>query len=194
MSAQQALALPSPAASNTVVINTRCENVRLFDEVQVRTQELARSVEGLRAPGEVTQAVNSTLDLETVLSTIVAKAVQLSGTEAGVIYVFDELAQVFHLRATYGLSEELIAAIQDQHAALPMRSARRPGTGSPSRSPMSATSRQAPVREIAIRAGFRARLIVPLVDADKVVGALHDRGNWLMLSSQVMASLPSARA
>jgi len=41
--------------------------------------------------GEVSQAVNSTLDLETVLSTIVAKAVQLSGTEAGAINVFDEL-------------------------------------------------------------------------------------------------------
>ena len=33
--------------------------------------------------------MNSTLDLETVLSTIVAKAVQLSGTEAGAIYVFE---------------------------------------------------------------------------------------------------------
>src|SRR6266702_3193430 len=44
------------------------ENARLFDEVQARTQELARSVEELRALGEVTQAVNSTLDLETVLS------------------------------------------------------------------------------------------------------------------------------
>src|SRR5205085_9967555 len=43
------------------------ENVRLFDEVQARTREVAHSVEGLRALGEVTQAVNSTLDLETVL-------------------------------------------------------------------------------------------------------------------------------
>jgi two-component system, NtrC family, sensor kinase len=54
------------------------ENVRLFDEVQARTRELTQSVEELRALGEVSQAVNSTLDLETVLSTIVAKAVQLS--------------------------------------------------------------------------------------------------------------------
>src|SRR5262245_7480347 len=67
------------------------ENVRLFDEVQARTRELAQSVEELQALGEVSQAVNSTLDLETVLSTIVAKAVQLSNTDAGVIYVFDEL-------------------------------------------------------------------------------------------------------
>src|SRR5262249_22542814 len=90
------------------------ENVRLFDEVQARTRELAHSIEGLRALGEVTQAVSSTLDLETVLSTIVAKAVQLSGTEAGVIYVFDQSERFFRLRATYGLSEELIAAIRDQ--------------------------------------------------------------------------------
>src|SRR5262252_8291800 len=65
------------------------ENVRLFEEVQARTRELAQSVEELQALGEVSQAVNSTLDLQTVLSTIVAKAAQLSNTEAGLIYVFD---------------------------------------------------------------------------------------------------------
>src|SRR5262249_30276117 len=90
------------------------ENVRLFDELQARTNELIHSVEELRALGEVMQAVNSTLDLQTVLSTIVAKAVQLSGTDAGAIYVFEEAQQLFRLRATYGLSEELIAAIEDQ--------------------------------------------------------------------------------
>ena len=63
------------------------ENVRLFDEVQARTRELTQSVSELRALGEVSQAVNSTLDLEAVLDTIVSKAVQLSETEAGAIYV-----------------------------------------------------------------------------------------------------------
>src|SRR6202011_4995521 len=62
------------------------ENVRLFEEVQARTRELSQSVGELRALGEVTQAVTSTLDLETVLTTIIAKAAQLSGTEAGAIY------------------------------------------------------------------------------------------------------------
>jgi GAF domain-containing protein len=66
------------------------ENVRLFDEVQARTRELTQSVEELRALGVVSQAVNSTLDLQTVLDTIVAKAAQISGTEAGAIYVLDE--------------------------------------------------------------------------------------------------------
>ena len=74
------------------------ENARLVDELRHRTDELGRSVGELRALGEVSQAVNSTLDLETVLSTIVARAVQLSNTEAGAIYVFDEMQNEFRLR------------------------------------------------------------------------------------------------
>jgi GAF domain-containing protein len=66
------------------------ENARLFNEVQARTHELSQSISELRGLGEVSQAVNSTLDLETVLTTIVAKATQLSNTEAGAIYVFNE--------------------------------------------------------------------------------------------------------
>ena len=66
----------------------------------------------------MSQAVNSTLDLETVLSTIVAKAVQLSGTEAGAIYVFDDVQREFHLRATYGMDQELIDALTQQHIGL----------------------------------------------------------------------------
>src|SRR5215468_6351598 len=46
------------------------ENVRLFQELEARTRELAQSVGELRALGEVGQAVSSTLDLQTVLSTI----------------------------------------------------------------------------------------------------------------------------
>ena len=94
------------------------ENVRLLDELRARTDQLAGSVQELHALGEVSQAVNSTLDLETVLSTIVAKAVQLSGTEAGAIYVFDDSQREFHLRATYGMDQELIEALTQQHIGL----------------------------------------------------------------------------
>ena len=91
------------------------ENVRLFDEVQARTRELAQSVGELQALGEVSQAVNSTVDLETVLTTIVAKATQLSSTEAGAIYVFEDANQEFRLRATYGLDEKVVAELRDSH-------------------------------------------------------------------------------
>jgi GAF domain-containing protein len=76
------------------------ENTRLLNELRARTSELTRSVEELRSLGEVSQAVNSTLDLQNVLDTIVARAVQISGTEAGAIYVFDEQQKEFRLSAT----------------------------------------------------------------------------------------------
>ena len=60
------------------------ENVRLFQELEARTRELAQSIGELRALGEVSQAVSSTLDLETVLRRSFRHAVQLSGTDCGI--------------------------------------------------------------------------------------------------------------
>jgi signal transduction histidine kinase len=145
----------------------------LEQKVELRTGELAQSVAELRALGEVSQAVNSTLDLETLLETIVSKAVQLSGTDAGAIYVFDERERKFGLRATYGMSEELIAAFAQQEI----------GTNDAVRS---ATAQREPVQipdmrdvpptaliELVLRAGYRALLVVPLIGPDRsTVGAL----------------------
>jgi GAF domain-containing protein len=72
----------------------------------------------VRVLGEVTQAVNSSVDLETVLATIVAKATQLSGTEAGAIYVFDDAEQEFQLRATDGIDESIVAELRRSHIRL----------------------------------------------------------------------------
>ena len=77
-----------------------------------RTRELARSVGELKALGDVGQAVSSTLDLPTVLSTIVGHAVQLSGTDGGVIYEYDEAAKEFHLRASHLMEAEVIEALR----------------------------------------------------------------------------------
>src|SRR5262249_37278020 len=108
---QQQIDLVATFADQAVIA---IENVRLFDEVQARTRELAQSVGELQALGEVSQAVNSTLDLAAVLDTIVSKAVQLSETEAGAIYVHDEGESKFELRSTYGMSKELIAGLEHQ--------------------------------------------------------------------------------
>jgi len=145
----------------------------LEQKVEQRTVELAQSIGELQALGEVSQAVNSTLDLETVLTTIVGRAVQLSRTEGGAIYVFDDERQEFRLRATYGMSEAMIAAIAD----------RRIGTGDAHIGP--ATTQRVPIQvadvaneptsavnEINLREGFRAVLIIPLLRPDHIVGAL----------------------
>src|SRR5262249_25179021 len=89
------------------------ENVRLFTELQTRTQALTRSVEQLTALGEVGRAVSSTLDLETVLSTIVARAIQLSGTDGGSVYEYDEVTEEFSLRASRDLPEAYVEQVRD---------------------------------------------------------------------------------
>ena len=86
----------------------------LEQKVDERTRGLAEALGRLRALGEVSQAVNSSLDLQEVLTTIVARAVQLSGTDGGSIYEFDASTQQFELRATHGMSRDLIAAIDQQ--------------------------------------------------------------------------------
>src|SRR6185503_9728313 len=75
------------------------ENARLLTEVQARTAELTRSVDQLTALGEVGRAVSSTLDLETVLATIVSRAVEISGLDGGVVFEYDEGAEEFVHRA-----------------------------------------------------------------------------------------------
>ena len=146
------------------------ENVRLFDEVQARTSELSQSVGELRALGEVSQAVNSTLDLQSVLDTIVTRATQLSSTEAGAIYVFDEADQQFQLRATYGMTAEMIAVIKEHHAdfsaAVSAATQRREPDQVADLQPSSRAN------EMIMRLGYRARLVVPLLAADRIVGAL----------------------
>ena len=144
----------------------------LEKKVELRTRELAQSVGELRALGEVTQAVNSTVDLETVLTTIVAKATQLSSTEAGAIYVFDDAGQEFRLRATYGLDDAAVAEIRDRHIRIGETAI---GEAAVRRMPLQIPDIQdnpSTTLDIIVRAGFRALLIVPLLGADKIVGAL----------------------
>ena len=142
------------------------------NKVETRTQELAQSVGELRALGEVSQAVNSTIDLETVLNTVVTKAAQLAGTEAGAIYVYDETQNEFRLRATYGMSEELITAMQDQHASISEMVSDLTAAREPNQVADLLDQPSAPVNAIMIKAGYRARILVPLLAPDGPVGAL----------------------
>src|SRR5262245_6643889 len=150
---------PIPVAGTWPQAVIAIENARLFEEVQARTRELARSVEELRALGDVSQAVNSSLELETVLSTIVAKAVQLSGTDAGTIYVVEEASHEFHLRASYGMDQGLVDAVKGHHLHL--------GETAVSQAALQRKPVQLPdvqrdsaslVLDVIIRAGFRALL------------------------------------
>jgi signal transduction histidine kinase len=166
------VALLETFASQAVIA---IENVRLFKELDARTSELTRSVGELKALGEVGQAVSSTLDLETVLTRIVSHAVQLSGTDGGAIYEYDEQSEEFLLRATDHMEEELINALRTNPPRL--------GDGVVGRAAASREPVQVPnileertyaprMREMLERFGFRASLAVPLLREDRIIGGL----------------------
>jgi len=150
------------------------ENVRLFKELETRTRDLTRSVGELRALSDVGQAISSTLDLGTVLSTIAARATQLSGTDAGVIYEYDEQREVFVPRATEHLEPEIVQTM----LATPVRK----GEGATGRlaevlGPVQvpdilAAPAESRVRGALVRSGYRALLAVPLVRENRLLGGL----------------------
>ncbi len=150
------------------------ENVRLFKELEARTQDLTRSVGELRALGEVGQAISSTLNLQTVLSTIVARATQLSGTDAGVIYEYDERRELFEPRATERLEEGIVRAL----VATPIRKGEgATGKLADVREPIQVAdvleiAQAFQAREVLVRAGYRAALAAPLVREDRLLGGL----------------------
>src|SRR5499427_614115 len=143
--------------------------------LQSKTQELTRTVEELRALGEVGRAVSSTLDLETVLTVIVSHAVQLTGTDGGAIYEYDATTDTFDLRATHQMDTELIEALR---AHPPRFGEGTIGRAAATRQPVQITDiHEDPtygerLRELFGRLGFRARLAVPLIREDQIVGAL----------------------
>jgi len=152
------------------------ENVRLFQELEARTQELTRSVEELKALGEVSQAVSSTLELQTVLTTIVTHAVELSGSDAGLIYDFDEATETFGVKATHRVAPEHLEALEKTPIHL--------GEGAMGKAGVSRASVQVPdlrdtkqgttsrIRHILLKQGYQSLLAVPLLGQARLLGGL----------------------
>ena len=155
------------------------ENVRLFQELRARTDELMRSVEQLTALGEVGRAVSSTLDLDTVLDTIVTRANQLAGTDGCSILEYDEAAELFRLRASRYADPREAAVLDPIARATPIPK----GQGVAGRAALHREAvhipdiavegaYQSPVRVPLLQAGYRALLGVPLLREELVIGVL----------------------
>ena len=149
------------------------ENARLVEELQSRSRDLARSVHELRALGEVGRAVSSTLDLKVVLKTIVDRAVELSGTDAGSIYYYRQELGSLQLGQTTGLDEDVVTRFRKLGISA---SGTGIGEAISQRQPLQIADffkrPSNPLRDIAIEAGLRAALVVPLLGADGPLGAL----------------------
>jgi len=152
------------------------ENVRLFQELEERTRELARSVEELKALGEVGQAVSSILDLETVLTRIASHAVQLSGADGGTIYEFDESSQKFELRGSHKIEQELIEALRANPIEMGGGTV---GRAAANRAPVEVADLQdemeyagTRLRPLLRRLGYRSLVAVPLLREESIMGGL----------------------
>ena len=141
-------------------------------EVEARTRELMRSVAELQVLNEVGQAVSSSLDLETVLATVIARSVRLADADSGTLYQFDEADGVFDPRANFGVSDEMIETLRGSRIGLgdgPV------GICAVNRAPVQVSdtelSRQK-VSAIWVHDGIRAVVAVPLLRDEHVTGAL----------------------
>jgi GAF domain-containing protein len=155
------------------------ENARLLSELQARTQELTRSVEQLTALGEVGRAVSSTLDLETVLQTIVLRANELARTAGCTIWEYDEGRAEFRLRASDYSDEDDAATLEGVDRVTTIRK----GLGVTTevferRQPVQIPdivvegAEENPIRRQLIEVGHHALLAVPLLSEDEVIGVL----------------------
>jgi GAF domain-containing protein/anti-sigma regulatory factor (Ser/Thr protein kinase) len=168
------------------------ENVRLFDEVQARNRDLT-------ALREVGRAVSSTLDLKLVLKTIVDRAVNLSGTDAGSIFYYRKEVGVFELGETCGFEQEVVESLRKldiaaKDTALGEAIAKRQAIEVPDVSERSSN----PLRNAVIDLGLYAVLIIPLLGADGPLGALalrrRERGRFSTAVVSLMQSFADQSA
>jgi class 3 adenylate cyclase/HAMP domain-containing protein len=143
----------------------------LESKVQERTRDLAQSVGELKVLEEVGRAVSSSLDLNAVLPTVAARALEITHADAVLIYGYDPAKRQFNLVEAGGIDKSVEGnhlVIDSGNTILGQAAAK----GEPIAIPDLAAADDHLLRDIAIEAGFQAVLVVPLVDQQGVLGAL----------------------
>jgi signal transduction histidine kinase len=144
-------------------------------KVAERTRDLMEALQRLTALAEVGRAVGSTLELQAVLNSIVAHAVQLAGTDEGTIYEYDEASQQFLVGVNHGMTGDHVAELR----TVPLRL----GEGALGRAVASGQPVQVPdiltpgayggrLHDLAVKSGTRALLAVPLIREKRIIGGL----------------------
>jgi class 3 adenylate cyclase/HAMP domain-containing protein len=140
-------------------------------KVEERTRDLAQSINELKVLEEVGRAVSSSLDLNAVLPTVAARALEITHADAVLIYGYDAAHGRFDLAESIGIDKtaegEHLAV--DQGASLLGEAASK---GEPIAIPDLAVTADHVLRDLAIAAGFHSVLVVPLVDQKGVLGSL----------------------
>jgi class 3 adenylate cyclase/HAMP domain-containing protein len=140
-------------------------------KVKERTRDLAQSINELKVLEEVGRAVSSSLDLNAVLPTVAARALEITHADAVLIYGHDPANHTFNLTEAIGIDK----ATEGRHLQIdadnsPLGEAARNGE------PIAISDLDAaadhPLRDVVKEAGFHSVLVVPLVDQKGILGSL----------------------
>lgn len=143
----------------------------LETKVEERTRDLAQSINELKVLEEVGRAVASSLDLNAVLPTIAARALEISHADAVLIYGYNAEQHRFNLVEANGIDKSAEGAhvtIDEGENVLSDAAAR----GEPIALADLDHAAEQPLRDVAVNAGFHSVLVVPLVDQQGTLGAL----------------------
>ena len=140
-------------------------------KVTERTRDLAQSINELKVLEEVGRAVASSLDLNAVLPTVAARALEITHADAVLIYTYDAGHDRFDLTEAIGIDRDA----QGSHRAIAREGSalgEAASSGEPVAIPNLHKAGDTPLRDVATEAGFYSVLIVPLVDQTGVLGSL----------------------
>ncbi|MET3841854.1 adenylate/guanylate cyclase domain-containing protein [Bradyrhizobium sp. OAE829] len=140
-------------------------------KVKERTRDLAQSINELKVLEEVGRAVSSSLDLNAVLPTVAARALEITHADAVLIYTYDAANRKFNLTESIGIdkaAEGKHLAIEADNSPLGEAAAR----GEPIAIPDIDATADHPLRDVVVEAGFHSVLVVPLVDQQGILGSL----------------------
>ena len=143
----------------------------LESKVEERTRDLARSINELKVLEEVGRAVASSLDLNAVLPTVAARALEITHADAVLIYGYDATKHQFNLAEAIGIdksAEGANLAIDEGSSVLGEAATK----GEPIAIPDLNEAADHLLRDVAVSAGFHSVLVVPLVDQKGILGSL----------------------
>jgi len=143
----------------------------LETKVEERTRDLARSINELKVLEEVGRAVAASLDLNAVLPTVAARALEITQADAVLIYGYDAAKHQFNLSEAIGIDRNA----EGDHLVIDEASSvlgEAASSGEPVAIPDLATAADLLLRDVAVAAGFHSVLVVPLVDQQGTLGSL----------------------
>jgi signal transduction histidine kinase/HAMP domain-containing protein len=125
-------------------------------ELEERTVALEDSLQEVQTLAEISRTVSSSLDLRQVLTTVAAHAVGRASADACGVFEFDPDRRAFHVVASHDLDGRFLEELEgtDLQPAAPVQI------------PELRNAPDARLRDCALRAGFRALLLVPFGGAD----------------------------